>query len=157
MTDFTIIGLESLGFLITADSLPMKQVGRSQRFACLAPRIEIRSVDRSRPNPHSITLCSMGSSGGISPFVSQDIDSYIAVADGVGFEPTRGLHPCRFSRPVPSTARPPIPLGASDYLGIGTEPERATRGRVKSGAGSFCYGIAAERRFKRRSAPRHTV
>jgi hypothetical protein len=30
------------------------------------------------------------------------------VADGVGFEPTRSLHPCRFSRPVPSTARPPI-------------------------------------------------
>jgi membrane-bound lytic murein transglycosylase B len=30
------------------------------------------------------------------------------VADGVGFEPTRSLHPCRFSRPVPSTTRPPI-------------------------------------------------
>jgi len=23
------------------------------------------------------------------------------MAEGVGFEPTRGLHPCRFSRPVP--------------------------------------------------------
>jgi hypothetical protein len=31
-----------------------------------------------------------------------------ALADGVGFEPTRGVNPCRFSRPVPSTARPPI-------------------------------------------------
>ena len=31
-----------------------------------------------------------------------------AVADGVGFEPTRRSHACRFSRPVPSTARPPI-------------------------------------------------
>ena len=30
------------------------------------------------------------------------------VADGVGFEPTRRSHACRFSRPVPSTARPPI-------------------------------------------------
>src|SRR5437867_3246115 len=30
------------------------------------------------------------------------------LADGVGFEPTRDLRPCRFSRPVPSTARPPI-------------------------------------------------
>ena len=30
------------------------------------------------------------------------------LADGVGFEPTRSLHPCRFSRPVPSTTRPPI-------------------------------------------------
>src|SRR5579885_2497861 len=34
------------------------------------------------------------------------------VADGVGFEPTRPLRTCRFSRPVPSTARPPILLGA---------------------------------------------
>src|SRR6266436_2582432 len=30
------------------------------------------------------------------------------LADGVGFEPTRPLRTCRFSRPVPSTARPPI-------------------------------------------------
>ena len=30
------------------------------------------------------------------------------VADGVGFEPTKGFHPCRFSRPVHSTALPPI-------------------------------------------------
>src|SRR5579863_3394255 len=34
----------------------------------------------------------------------------VRVADGVGFEPTRSLHPCRFSRPVPSTARPPIQI-----------------------------------------------
>src|SRR5690606_18930703 len=32
--------------------------------------------------------------------------------DGVGFEPTRPLRACRFSRPEPSTTRPPI-LGAS--------------------------------------------
>src|ERR1019366_1422004 len=31
------------------------------------------------------------------------------VADGVGFEPTVRLHARRFSRPLPSTARPPIP------------------------------------------------
>ena len=30
------------------------------------------------------------------------------LADGVGFEPTVGLHPRRFSRPVHSTALPPI-------------------------------------------------
>ena len=30
------------------------------------------------------------------------------MADGVGFEPTRRLRACRFSRPVPSTTRPPI-------------------------------------------------
>jgi cellulose synthase (UDP-forming) len=28
--------------------------------------------------------------------------------EGVGFEPTRDFHPCRFSRPVPSTTRPPL-------------------------------------------------
>ena len=28
--------------------------------------------------------------------------------DGVGFEPTRRFHVCWFSRPVPSTTRPPV-------------------------------------------------
>ena len=32
-------------------------------------------------------------------------------ADGVGFEPTSRLRDCRFSRPVHSTALPPIPIG----------------------------------------------
>jgi hypothetical protein len=39
------------------------------------------------------------------------------LADGVGFEPTRGANPCRFSRPVPSTARPPIRARNIKYLG----------------------------------------
>ena len=30
------------------------------------------------------------------------------MAEGVGFEPTSDFHRCRFSRPVPSTARPPL-------------------------------------------------
>src|SRR5262245_15252320 len=30
------------------------------------------------------------------------------MADGEGFEPSRRLRVCRFSRPVPSTTRPPI-------------------------------------------------
>jgi hypothetical protein len=34
----------------------------------------------------------------------------LRMADGVGFEPTVRLHARRFSRPLPSTARPPIPL-----------------------------------------------
>src|SRR6185312_10935295 len=33
------------------------------------------------------------------------------LADGEGFEPSRRLRACRFSRPVPSTTRPPIQLG----------------------------------------------
>jgi hypothetical protein len=39
--------------------------------------------------------------------------TFMKMEDGVGFEPTRRLPVCRFSRPVPSTARPPIPLGMS--------------------------------------------
>ena len=35
-------------------------------------------------------------------------DYFTMMADGVGFEPTKGFHPCRFSRPVLSTAQPPI-------------------------------------------------
>jgi hypothetical protein len=33
------------------------------------------------------------------------------LADGEGFEPSRRLRVCRFSRPVPSTTRPPIHNG----------------------------------------------
>jgi hypothetical protein len=35
------------------------------------------------------------------------------MADGEGFEPSRRLRVCRFSRPVPSTTRPPILKGLS--------------------------------------------
>ena len=35
------------------------------------------------------------------------------LAEGVGFEPTKSLRPCRFSRPVPSTARSPLQRGKS--------------------------------------------
>ena len=30
------------------------------------------------------------------------------MAEGVGFEPTKEFNPCRFSRPVHSTALPPL-------------------------------------------------
>ena len=39
------------------------------------------------------------------------------VAEGVGFEPTSDFHRCRFSRPVPSTTRPP--LRANTYFSVG--------------------------------------
>ena len=32
----------------------------------------------------------------------------MGMAERVGFEPTMGSHPCRFSRPVHSTALPPL-------------------------------------------------
>ncbi len=40
------------------------------------------------------------------------------MADGVGFEPTVRLHARRFSRPLPSTARPPIPLRTNYAAGL---------------------------------------
>jgi len=33
---------------------------------------------------------------------------HAVMAEGVGFEPTRNLRSCRFSRPVHSTALPPF-------------------------------------------------
>src|SRR5215469_6777503 len=41
------------------------------------------------------------------------------LADGVGFEPTRPLRACRFSRPVLSTAQPPIRVGCRILPGAG--------------------------------------
>src|SRR5215467_2974655 len=38
------------------------------------------------------------------------------LAEGVGFEPTSDVSRCRFSRPVPSTARPPLRL--DNYKGF---------------------------------------
>src|SRR6516225_759947 len=40
------------------------------------------------------------------------------LADGVGFEPTRRLRACRFSRPVPSTTRPPIHAWISSIFAL---------------------------------------
>ncbi len=31
-------------------------------------------------------------------------------AEREGFEPSKGLHPCRFSRAVPSTTQPPLQI-----------------------------------------------
>jgi hypothetical protein len=38
----------------------------------------------------------------------RDLIGASLMAEGVGFEPTRDFHPCRFSRPVPSATRPPL-------------------------------------------------
>jgi hypothetical protein len=46
------------------------------------------------------------------------------LADGVGFEPTIELPRCRFSRPVPSTARPPIRHSAL-HGGVGHSRRRS--------------------------------
>src|SRR3546814_13022434 len=54
----------------------------------------------------------------------------VRVAEGVGFEPTMGFHPCQFSRLVPYTARPPLPSTArSEERRGGTESVRTCRYR----------------------------
>ena len=50
-------------------------------------------------------------------YIEQD-----AVADRVGFEPTKGLHPCRFSRPVHSAALPPVRIAAVAALASNCGP-----------------------------------
>ena len=49
------------------------------------------------------------------------------MAERVGFEPTKGFHPCWFSRPVHSTALPPLRVLSSNCASIG--------GRRQSGSG----------------------
>ena len=56
--------------------------------------------------------------------------SWWTVADGVGFEPTRPLRACRFSRPVPSTARPPIHLWKSITYAAGLNQPARDRHRI---------------------------
>ena len=52
----------------------------------------------------------------------------IEMAEREGFEPSRGLHPWRFSRPLPSTARPPLREEnrvVRTYLGAGLSSNSA--------------------------------
>jgi hypothetical protein len=65
------------------------------------------------------------------------------LADGVGFEPTRSVNPCRFSRPVPSTARPPIHI--SDFTIVFTPIRETWRANATE--------IATERLNKRPLMP----
>jgi hypothetical protein len=70
----------------------------------------IRAYERlagSRTNPRVYLWVIIDLSQPTNCKYAQKIDY---LADGVGFEPTRSVNPCRFSRPVPSTARPPIRL-----------------------------------------------
>jgi hypothetical protein len=52
---------------------------------------------------------------------------YITIlAEGVRFELTRSLRPCRFSRPVPSTTRPTFPVQANLQLPVQLPAMRST-------------------------------
>jgi hypothetical protein len=57
------------------------------------------------------------------------------LADGVGFEPTVALPLRRFSRPVPSTARPPIHTRNIKYL-------RWRSGEQSEAGRAICHPIA---------------
>jgi hypothetical protein len=47
-----------------------------------------------------------------------------SMAEGVGFEPTSDFRRCRFSRPVPSTARPPLHARAAATLTLAAALQR---------------------------------
>ena len=49
------------------------------------------------------------------------------MAEGVGFEPTVTFQPRRFSRPVPSTARPPLRFATADARDGFLQPMRQAR------------------------------
>ncbi len=52
------------------------------------------------------------------------------MAEREGFEPSRGLHPWRFSRPLPSTARPPLRVGILGTYRVTCLPMLGTRVRT---------------------------
>jgi hypothetical protein len=52
-------------------------------------------------------LRTLAAASGLRP-ATPGVRSSVLVAEGVGFEPTSDLRRCRFSRPVPSTTRPPL-------------------------------------------------
>jgi site-specific DNA recombinase len=56
----------------------------------------------------SKSITELAGDAGVSP----SYFTRILMAEGVGFEPTRRSPACRFSRPVPSTTRPPLRLAA---------------------------------------------
>ena len=86
--------------------------------ACFRPRgirPSDRSASRRAPNGQSAILTNKGSFTFPRCTTSKGpTRSPFEVVDGVGFKPTRPLRVCRFSRPVPSTARPPIRLARSN-------------------------------------------
>ena len=57
------------------------------------------------------------------------------MAERVGFEPTKGANPCRFSRPVHSTALPPLRCTAH----IGQEWVLST-----GAAGAICFALSLQ-------------
>ena len=78
------------------------------------------------------------------------------LADGVGFEPTRRSPARRFSRPVPSTARPPIPRHRIKPGGK-TGARRSGRQTGPWGKGTEPRRSAAARKTGNRAPPRRSA
>ena len=62
---------------------------------------------------HRSRTVSKGTNPNCSPVAAQNVGIVGVLADGVRFELTEPLRARRFSRPVPSTTRPPIRLGGA--------------------------------------------
>ncbi len=64
----------------------------------------------TRKRTHAFQACSLSHSD-TSPIIVIECS-----AEGEGFEPPKGVNPCRFSRPVHSTALPPLQRHYADDL-----------------------------------------
>src|SRR6185437_16212806 len=73
--------------------------------AALEP-LRVALSPTATPAPNSTFLLDIAVISPSLPGIHRKLLFYLA--ERVGFEPTRGLRPCRFSRPVHSTALPPL-------------------------------------------------
>ena len=103
------------GTFSSANAQRRDLVVRGLAGAVLAPCAPANVGPAHHAEAHQPRHCYGGSNGGLLKNSAQLVVYIRAVAEGVGFEPTRGLRPCRFSRPVHSTALPPFrESGAQD-------------------------------------------
>ena len=101
----------------------------------------------------------------------QDARFVLNLAEGVGFEPTVGLHPRRFSRPMHSSALPPLragaivsrhrshaawPCGVQGWIpaAVGRGVGHCLGGTVIIGLATGAWGSAVHRRRDRRAKSR---
>jgi site-specific DNA recombinase len=74
---------------------------RRDHLRALAQRVEVADKEVRIMGSKGDLLRTLAAASGAKPAIARRSQFCSEVADGVGFEPTRGLHPCRFSRPVP--------------------------------------------------------
>src|SRR5699024_739655 len=96
--------LSSRLVIVPVDSSAARMPLPAAMMAC-AVSIKTCSCIASLPPGLAMTPISI-----ITEFQDVGYSRQYYLAEGVGFEPTRGSHPCRFSRPVHSTALPPLRL-----------------------------------------------